>query len=187
MAKFTILTLVGSLREGSINQQLAEAFALRASEGVNVVQFDQLADIPYYNEDKDNDADRHPAGAALRAAAQDADAVLVVSPEYNGTMPAVLKNAIDWLSRPFGAGAISGKPAAVIGSAFGQYGGVWAHDDARRSLTVAGARVLEDAKLSIPSSVTRFADVHPKDDEEVVEQLRSIVKSLEGVAVGAAA
>ena len=187
MAKFTILTLVGSLREGSINQQLAEAFALRAAEGVNVVQFDQLADIPYYNEDNDTDVDRHPAGAALRAAAQDADAVLVVSPEYNGTMPAVLKNAIDWLSRPFGAGAINGKPAAVIGSAFGQYGGVWAHDDARRSLAVAGARVLEDAKLSIPSSVTRFAEVHPKDDAEVVEQLRLIVKSLEDVAVGAAA
>lgn len=187
MAKFTILTLVGSLREGSINRQLADAVAHHASEDVDVVQFDQLAVIPFYNEDRDNDADRHPAAAALRAAAEEADAVLVVSPEYNGTMPAVLKNAIDWLSRPFGASALNGKPTAVIGSAFGQYGGVWAHDDARRSLTVAGARVTEDVKLSIPSSVTRFAEVHPKDDAEVVEQLAAVVRSLESEVVGAAA
>lgn len=179
MSTFTILTLVGSLREGSINRQLAEAAALSTSEDVRVVDFDQLADIPFYNEDHDNDVDRHPVGAALRAAAEEADAVLVISPEYNGTMPAVLKNAIDWLSRPFGAGAISGKPSAVIGSAFGQYGGVWAHDDARRSLAVAGARVIEDAKLSIPGSMTRFADVHPKDDQETVEQLKTVIASLE--------
>ena len=70
---------------------------------------------------------------ALRAAAADADAVLAITPEYNGTIPAVLKNAIDWLSRPFGASAIKGKPVAVIGTALGQYGGVWAHDETRKS------------------------------------------------------
>ena len=83
----------------------------------------------------------------MRAAAADADAVLVVTPEYNGSIPAVIKNAIDWLSRPFGNGALKGKPLAVIGGSFGQYGGVWAHDETRKSFGIAGARVVESVKL----------------------------------------
>ena len=63
-------------------------------------------------------------------------------------MPAVLNNAIDWASRPFGEGAIKGKPLAVVGTAGGQYGGRWAHDDTRKSARVAGAAVVEDISLS---------------------------------------
>ena len=88
--------------------------------------------------------------AALRAAAAEADAALVVTPEYNGSIPAVVKNAIDWLSRPFGDGALKGKPLAVIGGSMGQYGGVWAHDETRKSFGIAGARVVEAIKLSVP-------------------------------------
>jgi NAD(P)H-dependent FMN reductase len=183
----TILTLVGSLREGSINRQLAEAAAEHSPDAVSVVTFDALGDVPFYNEDIDNDADRPKAADDLRAAAADADALLLVSPEYNGTMPAVLKNAIDWLSRPYGAGAISSKPAAVIGSAFGQYGGVWAHDEARRALGVAGASVVEDAKLSIGGSLTRFDGLHPKDDTEVAGQVTDVLSALAGAAAPVAA
>ncbi|WDF33167.1 NAD(P)H-dependent oxidoreductase [Arthrobacter agilis] len=181
----TVLTLVGSLREGSINRQLAEAAAEHAPESVDVLTFDGLADIPFYNEDIDNDVDRPASADQLRTVAGNADAFLLVSPEYNGTMPAVLKNAIDWLSRPFGAGALSSKPAAVIGSAFGQYGGVWAHDEARRALGVAGALVVEDAKLSIGGSITRFAELHPKDDAEVVGQVTDVLEALAGAAAPA--
>ena len=88
--------------------------------------------------------------AALRAAAADADAALVVTPEYNGSIPAVLKNAIDWLSRPWGNGALKDKPLAVIGAALGQYGGVWAHDETRKSFGIAGPRVVESIELSLP-------------------------------------
>jgi NAD(P)H-dependent FMN reductase len=77
-----------------------------------------------------------------------ADRVLAVTPEYNGTMPAVLNNAIDWLSRPFAAGAIKGKPFAVIGATPTRFGGKWAHDDTRRSAGVAGAVVLPEIVLS---------------------------------------
>ena len=63
----------------------------------------------------------------------DADAVLVITPEYNASIPAVVKNAIDWLSRPYGQGAITAKPLAVIGASGGRYGGVWAHDETRKS------------------------------------------------------
>lgn len=174
----TVLTLVGSLRKGSINRQLAEVAALHAPEAIEVVTFDRLSEIPFYNEDVDNDVDRPVVVDEFRAAAVAADAILLVSPEYNGSMPAVLKNAIDWLSRPFGAGAISDKPAAVIGSAFGQYGGVWAHDEARRSLGVAGAAVLDDAKLSIGASITRFAEMHPGEDAEVIAQVGEVLEAL---------
>ncbi len=182
-----VLTLVGSLRAGSVNRQLAETAVLNAPEGVEIVIHEGIGTIPFYNEDIDVEGSIPEAAAALRKAAASSDALLLVCPEYNGTMPAVLKNAIDWLSRPFGAGAIAGTPAAVIGSAFGQFGGVWAHDDARKSLGIAGAHLVEDVRLSIGGSVTRFAEIHPKDDAEVVEQVRSVVSSLAGASASTAA
>ncbi|MCC9197235.1 NADPH-dependent FMN reductase [Arthrobacter sp. zg-Y820] len=182
-----VLTLVGSLRAGSVNRQLADTAALTAGADVDIVIFDGIGQVPFYNEDIDVEGSVPEAAAALRAAAASADALLLVCPEYNGTMPAVLKNAIDWLSRPFGTSAISGTPAAVIGSAFGQYGGVWAHDDARKVLGIAGARVIDDVRLSIGGSVSRFAEIHPKDDSEIVEQLRGVVSTLAGEAEASAA
>ncbi|MFJ9563989.1 NAD(P)H-dependent oxidoreductase [Streptomyces fuscichromogenes] len=181
-----ILALVGSLRAGSHNRQLAEAAVKLAPEGAEVEVFEGLADIPFYNEDIDV-ADSLPAAAAkLREAAQAADAFLLFSPEYNGTVPAVLKNAIDWLSRPYGASTFGGKPVAVIGTAYGQYGGVWAQDEARKAVGIAGGKVIEDIKLSIPGSVVRFAETHPADDTEVAAQLTEVVARLHG-NVGVAA
>ena len=90
-----------------------------------------------------------PASAvALRDRVAAADRLLAVTPEYNGTMPAVLNNAIDWLSRPYGAGAIVGKPFGVIGATPTPYGGKWAHEDTLRSAGIAGATVVEDVVVS---------------------------------------
>ncbi|MFJ9537656.1 NAD(P)H-dependent oxidoreductase [Streptomyces sp. NPDC101225] len=177
-----ILALVGSLRAGSHNRQLAEAAVRFAPEGADVEIFEGLAEIPFYNEDIDVEGSVPAAAAKLREAARSADGFLFFSPEYNGTIPAVLKNAIDWLSRPFGAGAFGGKPVAVVGTAFGQYGGVWAQDETRKAVGIAGGKVLEDVKLSIPGSVTRFAETHPADDAEVAAQLTEVVARLHGHA-----
>ncbi|MEU2913522.1 NADPH-dependent FMN reductase [Streptomyces massasporeus] len=177
-----ILALVGSLRAGSHNRQLAEAAVKLAPEGAEVNLFEGLAEIPFYNEDIDVEGSLPTAAARLREAANAADGLILFTPEYNGTIPAVLKNAIDWLSRPYGAGALSGKPVAVVGTAFGQYGGVWAHDETRKSVGVAGGKVLEDIKLSIPGSMTRFAETHPADDAEVAEQLTEVIARLHGHA-----
>ncbi|QXQ12304.1 NAD(P)H-dependent oxidoreductase [Paeniglutamicibacter sp. Y32M11] len=182
MMATTVLTLVGSLRNGSTNRQLAEATALNAPDGVDVNVYSGLENLPFYNEDQDVEGQVPAAAVELRAAAAEADALLLVSPEYNGTMPAVLKNAIDWLSRPFGAGALKDLPSVVIGTAFGQYGGVWAQDEARKALTIAGANVLEDVKLSIPNSVVRFAELHPKDDAEVASQVAEVLQGIRAVA-----
>lgn len=182
-----ILALVGSLRAGSTNRQLAEAAVKHAPDGVEIELFEGLVDVPFYNEDIDTEATLSTGAGKLREAAGRADALLLFSPEYNGTMPAVLKNAIDWLSRPYGAGAISGKPVAVVGTASGQYGGVWAQDEARKATGVAGAVVLEDAKLSIPGSMTRFAETHPADDQEVVTGLTAVIEQLTARAAAASA
>ncbi|WP_424889459.1 NAD(P)H-dependent oxidoreductase [Streptomyces sp. XH2] len=173
-----ILALVGSLRAGSHNRQLAEAAVKIAPAGTDVQLYEGLADVPFYNEDIDVEGSVPAAAAELREAVARADALLLVAPEYNGTMPAVLKNAIDWLSRPFGAGAIAGKPVAVVGTAYGQYGGVWAQDEARKAAGIAGAAVLEDVKLSIPGSVTRFAGLHPVEDAEVTTALTAVIERL---------
>ncbi|MHB9857410.1 NAD(P)H-dependent oxidoreductase [Streptomyces sp. YIM S03343] len=177
-----ILALVGSLRAGSHNRQLAETAVKLAPEGVEVVLYEGLAEVPFYNEDIDVEGTVPAAAAKLREAASGTDAILLFSPEYNGTIPAVLKNAIDWLSRPFGAGAIAGKPVAVVGTAYGQHGGVWAQDEARKAVGIAGGKVIEDIKLSIPGSVVRFAETHPADDAEVAAQVADVVARLQGYA-----
>lgn len=175
MSDIKVLVLVGSLRAASINRQLAELAVETAPEGARLEFFDRLGELPFYNEDIDN-ADVPESVVALRQAAADADAALVVTPEYNGSIPGVLKNAIDWLSRPFGDGALKGKPLAVVGAALGQYGGVWAHDETRKSFGIAGPRVIEDLSLSVRSTV--FDGKHPRANTEISEQLRDIVGKL---------
>ncbi|MCA2240809.1 MULTISPECIES: NAD(P)H-dependent oxidoreductase [Mycobacterium] len=176
----TILALVGSLRAASINRQIAELARAVATDGVTVTLFEGLGDLPFYNEEIDDamNADAPPLApvAALRAAAADADAALVVTPEYNGSIPAVVKNAIDWLSRPFGDGALKGKPLAVIGGSFGRYGGVWAHDETRKSFGIAGARVVESIKLSVP--FTTLEGRAPAEDAELSANVRDVVGKL---------
>ena len=175
MSDTKVLVMLGSLRAASINRQLAELAVETAPEGVSLQLFDRLGELPFYNEDIDNDDVAEPV-AALRAAAADVDAALVVTPEYNGTIPGVLKNAIDWLSRPFGDSALKGKPAAVIGGSFGQYGGVWAHDDTRKSFGIAGPRIVEDLKLSVPFK--SLDGKHPRENAEITENLRDVVGKL---------
>ncbi|WP_101949114.1 NADPH-dependent FMN reductase [Mycobacterium sp. 3519A] len=175
MSDAKVLVLLGSLRAASINRQLAELATESAPDGVHLQLFDRLGELPFYNEDIDTEDVAEPV-QALRAAAADADAALVVTPEYNGTIPGVLKNAIDWLSRPFGNGALKGKPVAVIGTAHGRYGGVWAHDEARKSFGIAGVQVVEDLKLSVQT--TAFDGRHPRENAQIAANLRDVVGKL---------
>jgi len=176
MSDIKVLALVGSLRAASINRQIAELAAEVAPDDVTVTIFDKLGELPFYNEDIDNEADVPASVTALRAAAAEADAALVVTPEYNGSIPAVIKNAIDWLSRPFGNGALKDKPLAVIGGSMGQYGGVWAHDETRKSFGIAGPSVVESIKLSVPFQ--SLNGQHPREHAELVSNVRDAVGKL---------
>jgi NAD(P)H-dependent FMN reductase len=175
MTDIKILTLIGSLRAASVNRQLAEVASVVAPSAVRLEIYEGLDQLPFYNEDIDT-PEPPVSVAALRAAAAAADAALVVTPEYNGTIPGVLKNAIDWLSRPFGASALKDKPLAVIGTAAGRYGGTWAHDETRKSFAIAGPRVIESVKLTLP--IAELAGRHPRGNPDVVDAVRQAVERL---------
>ena len=167
-----VVVLLGSLRTDSYNRRIAERLQSEAPDGVVVEIATGLADLPFYNDELDGD-DAPTVAQALRALVAGADRVLAVTPEYNGTMPAVLNNAIDWLSRPHGVGALNGKPFAVIGATPTRFGGKWSHEDARRSATIAGADVVPDLVLS---HSTLDADVF--EDAEVFSRFLAALVSL---------
>lgn len=186
-----ILTISGSLRKGSHNTALLNAAAELAPAGVEVVAYDGLDRLPHYNEDHDTE-DPHGEVQRLRDAIAAADLVLISTPEYNGSVPGHLKTAVDWASRPFGQGsALWGKPVAVIGASVTDYGAVWAQDHLRKSLGLAGARVL-DAELAIPKAPERFAGPNgeltdPETRERLGELLKHLVTQMSGRAAAAAA
>ena len=172
-----ILAISGSLRRASHNTALLRAAADTAPEGVEVVLLDGLDRLPPYNEDHDTD-DAHPEVARLREQIASADAVLISTPEYNGTLPGQLKQAIDWASRPHGQrSSLWGKPVAVIGASVTDYGAIWAQDHLRKALGIAGARVL-DVELPVPKAAERVSLDGELSDAETRERLREIVAAL---------
>jgi chromate reductase len=157
-----ILGIAGSLRSGSFNRALLRAAVELAPSGAELTTFDELGALPFY--DGDVEAAGEPAAVrSLRAAIHAADAVLVVTPEYNDSTSAVLKNAIDWASRP-PQRTLNGKLAAVMGASptpSAARGGI---ESVKRSLRRAGSEVL-DEQVAIPSVAGAFdADLHLTDD-----------------------
>ncbi len=148
-----VVGLSGSLRRDSHNTALLRAAARKLPPGARMVVWNGLAEVPPFNED----AETRPAPAVrrLRETIAAADAVLVATPEYNASVPGQLKNALDWLSRPFDTNPLRRKPAAVVGASTGLFGAVWAQADARRILERIGARVL-DAELPVGQADTAF-------------------------------
>jgi len=167
-----LLGIAGSLRSGSLNRELLRRALAAAPEGVGVETWDGLRDVPPFDEDLEHD--EPPAVASLREAVRGADAVLIVTPEYNGSIPGVLKNAIDWASRPdVLAGAFRGKPVAVISASNGMFGGVWAGAELKKVMGLVGARVA-DADLALSRAHERLAE----RDEELDEALGDVVRRL---------
>lgn len=176
-----VAVLVGSLRADSVNRKVAEALRDRAPEGVTLDIVAGLDQVPFYNEDLDTGS-APEAAAALRGSVADADAVLVVTPEYNGTMPAVLNNAIDWLSRPYGAGAVVGKPLGVVGVTPTPYGGKWSHEHTLHSARIAGAAVVEDVTVSQTA-----IEVDVLGDPDVTARLDAALETLVASATASSA
>jgi chromate reductase len=175
-----VLGISGSLRRDSHNSGLLRAAAELLPPGAELEVFDGLRAIPPY--DADDDVDAGPeAVASLREALAAADAVLVATPEYNASVPGVLKNALDWASRPHATNPLRGKPAAVVGASTGMFGAVWAQSDARKILSTIGARVL-DSELPVPEADERFDAAGTLTDPEVTEQLAELVADLVAAA-----
>jgi chromate reductase len=171
-----VLAISGSLRRLSYNGGLLRAAAEHAPEGVEVEILDDLESLAPYNEDREND--RPESVTALMARIEDADALLIATPEFNTTMPGQLKHLIDWGSRPYGPdAALYGKPVAVVGASKTDYGAIWAQDHARKALGLAGARV-SDVELSVARAHEKFDEQSNLTDEETLEQLEHVVRGL---------
>jgi chromate reductase, NAD(P)H dehydrogenase (quinone) len=154
-----VLGVVGSLRPDSHNRSLLWAAANELPPGVELVIFEGLKAVEPFDETDEHEAGGGLPGAdAFIAAIRDADAVLFATPEYNGSIPGVLKNAIDWASRPTPATSpLARKPVAVIGASTGSFGAVWAQAELRKALGLAGARVL-DHELAVPAAHEAFKE-----------------------------
>ena len=170
-----ILGLSGSLRKDSHNTRLLRAAGSLLPEGAELVVFDRLGEIPLFNED---DEHTPPAAAeALKEAIATADGLLVATPEYNHSIPGVLKNALDWVSRPVAETPLRGKPAAVIGASTSLFGAVWAQAETRKVLGATGAKAI-DRELPVPQAdETLGADGLPLD-RELRESLQATLDEL---------
>jgi chromate reductase len=150
-----VLTISGSLRPDSYNALLLHAVEEQAPAGLELHPFEGLADIPHFHGDR-TDPDPVPeAVERMRREIEAADAVLISTPEYNGSIPGTLKNALDWVSVPFPDNAVKGKPVAVIGASTGGYGGMWAQAELRKVLGIMGARVVP-ADFSLAHAQQQF-------------------------------
>ncbi len=136
-----ILAISGSLRRDSFNTWFVQAAAELAPAGIEVELYDGLAALPPYNVDEDIEP-AHAVVQDLRDRIAAADAVLISTPEYNGSMPGHLKTAIDWASRPYPESSLRNKVAAIAGVTVTAYGATWAQTELRRVLGLAGARVV---------------------------------------------
>jgi chromate reductase len=170
-----VLGISGSLRGESHNTRLLGATKQLFPAGTELGVFSRLAEIPPYSEDEEDSMP--PAVAALKAAVAGADAVLIATPEYNGSIPGQLKNALDWVSRPPAGSPLRGKPVAVIGASTGLFGAVWAQAELRKVLKTTGARVVE-RELGVAQAHESLGDDGLPREAALREQLREVLGEL---------
>jgi chromate reductase len=180
-----VLGISGSLRRDSYNTELLRAAAGVLPSGAELEFYEGLKAIPPYDADDDREYAPEPV-RELREALAAADAVLIATPEYNASIPGVLKNALDWASRPHATNVLRGKPAAVVGASTGMFGAVWSQAETRKVLSTIGARVL-DRELPVAEAPERFDAEGRLVDSEIEEQLGEIVGELVASAEARAA
>jgi chromate reductase, NAD(P)H dehydrogenase (quinone) len=171
-----ILGISGSLRRDSYHTRLLAAAADALPDDAELTVWTGLREVPPFDEDEE--AGPTPAAVAdLRAAIADADAVLFATPEYNGSVPGQLKNALDWVSRPHATNPLRNTPVAVVGASTGGFGAIWAQADLKRILARIGARVV-DTELAVSHAHTRCDGDGRLIDDDVRQGLAEIVDML---------
>ena len=176
-----ILAVSGSLRESSFNTSLLRAALEAAPAGVELELWEGIGELPFYDQDLEGDDVPEPV-RRLREDWAAADAILFSTPEYNGSVPGGLKNAIDWASRPRQDAVLRNKTVAVVGASTGQFGALWAQQDLKRILGVAGARVV-GTEIPVGRAEERFDSEGRLLDGEIFDQLRLHLTTLASEAV----
>ncbi len=173
---FRILALAGSLRQGSYNRGLLRAAEELVPDWVEV-QFFDIGTLPFFNEDLEAAGDPE-AVRRFKEAIRNANAVLIATPEYNGAVPGVLANAIDWASRPSGRSVLRNKPVAVMGAVLGKSGSVNAQAALRGVLSRVGAVVVPDPQVLVPHASRLFDEQVNLRDEDTREEIRQVVEAV---------
>lgn len=174
---FTIVGISGSLRTGSYNSALLKTAAtlVPGDVALNIIS---LADVPMFNQD--NESSLPSAVQILKDAVEKADAVLFVTPEYNYSVSGVLKNAIDWLSRPSGKNSLNDKPVGIMGASMGMFGSARAQYHLRQMMVTLNAHVLNKPEVMVASAQEKFDAqgvlTDAKTSEKVKEHLAALVE-----------
>ena len=174
--RIRILAIPGSLRKGSYNRKLLEAAKREAPDAVEVEIYEDGLRIPLFNQDSEGDLTAQPV-LELRSRIRSADAVLIASPEYNSSITGVLKNLINWASRPYGQSSFARKPVSVVGASGSRFGAQWAQETAITVLKSASARVVGGTH-----PVKEVAGLIDADgnisDQATLEMLRCVLRDL---------
>ncbi len=171
-----VLGIAGSLRRGSYNRLLVRAAQRLAPDGLVVHEFD-LADVPLFDADVEQRGD--PEGVvAWKLAIREADALLIATPEYQHSLPGVLKNALDWASRPPSDPPLARKPVAVMGATTGRYGTARAQADLRKVLAFNDALILQRPEVMVALAKQAFDADGQLVDEGATRFLRQLLVNL---------
>lgn len=170
-----ILGIAGSLRKASFNAAALRAAQQLVPAGVTIDIFD-LSPLPVFNQDLE--ATPPAAAVQFKAAIRAADAILISTPEYNYSVPGVLKNAIDWASRPYGDSAWTGKPIALMGASPGAFGTARAQYHLRQSFVFLDAHLLNKPEVMIANAGQRFDGEGNLTDEKTRELIKSQIEAL---------
>ncbi|GAA4023485.1 NADPH-dependent FMN reductase [Allokutzneria multivorans] len=175
---FSLVGISGSLRAAAFSTAVLRAASDVAPADASLALWPDLATVPPFNEDHEQDP--APAVTAMIEVIAAADGLVIATPEYNAGIPGQLKNALDWASRPYGESVLTGKPVAVIGVSPSDYGADWSQQALRKVLSAAGADVLE-TKLCVPRADSLVNGEGRMADAATAGQLRDLVVDLRGL------
>ena len=178
MDELRILAISGSLRAASLNTALLRAAVKHAPLGVSVTIYDELGDVPPYNGDVDDPVQAPHAVRNLRDAVTHADGLLIAMPEYNYSVPGVLKNALDWASRPMSSSSLQHKDIAIMGASPGNFGTARGQLALRQVLVATHSKVLQRPEVLVFSAHQRFDDGGNLTDETTIRLLRELLMAL---------
>jgi chromate reductase, NAD(P)H dehydrogenase (quinone) len=173
--KVTILGFAGSLRKGSFNKMLLRAALELAPKDVELEIFD-LEGIPPFNQDLENDP--HERLKEFKAKVKAADGILIVTPEYNYSVPGVLKNALDAASRPYGTNPFEGKVVAIMGASIGMLGTARAQYHLRQTMVFFNAFTLNKPEIMVPFAEKKFDETGRLIDEMTREKVKELIVEL---------
>ncbi|HLT32347.1 MAG TPA: NAD(P)H-dependent oxidoreductase [Aquaticitalea sp.] len=174
MKQFKIAVFVGSLRKQSFNLKTAKALIALAPESLSL-EIINIASLPFFNEDLETKPPQE--WLTLREQIKAADGVLFLTPEYNRSVPAVLKNAIDVGSRPYGQNSWNGKPGAVVSVSIGNIGGFGANHHLRQSLVFINVPTMAQPEAYIADATGLFNDNGDITNESTKEFLRKFMEA----------